>query len=514
MTTHRFPNRCVLTAACFTVAVGLGTALGSPPFGGDDNGFVPPDVATAKCEDTVVKRLAKLLKALGTCHLKTGAAARTGKVFDEEGCEAAAQAGFDAAVEKLVGCPACLPPAQSISEQAESTVNQNNGVIACAPGTPFGGDDTGFVASDPAAATCEMRVERSFFTLEAAILTCHVKAADAGFAGKPFDEEACEAAALSRYTGANARLTGCPPCLDAPAIGLAAEQTLDALNGDFYCAGAPPPPACGDTSPTCNGSCPVGEECGAVTGPEAGSLCGCIPAGSIPCGTVSTGSAAAPQCDGACPPGLYCRAGGRSFCDCMQPAPPCGQGAGAPACWGECPASEPYCIDAGGACVCSSVSCASYLSFTQGAPGAPGDRVLVTGTDPLTSDAFDLALPVALGPLSNGFVLTLFPPAGTQLNEINFVASKVALAPGCDVGVVYAVGTHQFPGTTVVVNGVTGFVLTVPAADIQLWVNELNSGQPSCGVTANDLVIDRIGAGIDLSTFLTTLDAASLCPAS
>src|SRR5262249_62032378 len=120
MTTQRFPNHCVLTAACFTVAVGLGTALGSPPFGGDDNGFVPPDVATATCEDTVVKRLAKLLKALGTCHLKTGASARTGKVFDEEGCEAAAQAGFDAAVEKLVGCPACLPPAQSISEQAES----------------------------------------------------------------------------------------------------------------------------------------------------------------------------------------------------------------------------------------------------------------------------------------------------------------------------------------------------------------------------------------------------------
>jgi hypothetical protein len=96
-------------------------------------------------------------------------------------------------------------------------------------GTPFGGDDTGFIPPDQATLKCETTVGKNLGKLDLAISICHFKAADAGVKLKTFDEEACEQAALTKYTGANAKLTGCPNCLDPAALGTSAESQLDTL---------------------------------------------------------------------------------------------------------------------------------------------------------------------------------------------------------------------------------------------------------------------------------------------
>jgi hypothetical protein len=85
--------------------------------------------------------------------------------------------------------------------------------------------------------------------------------------------------------------------------------------------GAPPP--CGDSSPTCDGTCAAGEECAATYG---GLQCVCLPTGSTPCGTPGS-----PTCGGACPSSQQCvpvflppsQPGGVS-CGCGFPA--CGNG--------------------------------------------------------------------------------------------------------------------------------------------------------------------------------------------
>lgn len=103
-------------------------------------------------------------------------------------------------------------------------------------GTPFGGDDTGFIPPDATTLKCESTVAKNLSKLGLAISICHFKAADAGVKAKTFDEEACEAAARGKYDQANAKLTGCPSCLDTAALGNNAESQLDQLlNGAVYC---------------------------------------------------------------------------------------------------------------------------------------------------------------------------------------------------------------------------------------------------------------------------------------
>jgi len=111
------------------------------------------------------------------------------------------------------------------------------GVGAARAGTPFGGDDTGFVPPDTGTLKCESAVTKNAAKLALAVSICHDKAADAGVKGKTFDEEACETAARGKYDAANAKLT-CPSCVDSKAIGDNVESMLDtAANG---CAAVAP----------------------------------------------------------------------------------------------------------------------------------------------------------------------------------------------------------------------------------------------------------------------------------
>ena len=107
-------------------------------------------------------------------------------------------------------------------------------------GTPFGGDDTGFI---PPAANykCEAGFAKNAAKAAAAVIKCHIKAAGAAFAAKPFDEEGCEAAAVAKAAASNLKLTGCPTCLNTAAqaaiIG-SAVGALDSSNGVFFCGGS------------------------------------------------------------------------------------------------------------------------------------------------------------------------------------------------------------------------------------------------------------------------------------
>src|SRR5262245_44050395 len=115
-------------------------------------------------------------------------------------------------------------------------------------GTPFGGDDTGFVPPDKATLKCESSVTKNAAKFTLAVSICHDKAADAGVKGKTFDEEACETAARGKYDAANAKLT-CPSCIDSNAIGNTVETMLDtAANGGIYCDTTSGTPFGGDDS--------------------------------------------------------------------------------------------------------------------------------------------------------------------------------------------------------------------------------------------------------------------------
>lgn len=126
----------------------------------------------------------------------------------------------------------------------------NGALVAQAVSTsmpvPFGGDDTGAVLTlVKKRIQCQDAVVKNYSRLVKCILNCHVKAANAIFNGKSFDEEACESAdpvksCRAKYDAAATQIVGkgCPNCLDFAQQGKLAddiEASLDANNQNFYC---------------------------------------------------------------------------------------------------------------------------------------------------------------------------------------------------------------------------------------------------------------------------------------
>ncbi|HZR83257.1 MAG TPA: hypothetical protein VFD92_19340 [Candidatus Binatia bacterium] len=97
----------------------------------------------------------------------------------------------------------------------------------------------GFVPPDSASLRCEQGVRKGVATLAKAIAKCNDKTASATFKGMPFDEEACEATARTKYDAAASLLTGCPACATSAeaALRAATEDLFDGARGAFYCAG-------------------------------------------------------------------------------------------------------------------------------------------------------------------------------------------------------------------------------------------------------------------------------------
>src|SRR5262245_39532369 len=115
-------------------------------------------------------------------------------------------------------------------------------------GTPFGGDDTGFLPPTKDVARCENTVLKSHGKAVACILGCHKKRANG--AVDEAGEDACErtgpaaSSCKGKYdvaTGSDSKIDRlCPPCLDATARANffgAIRERLDALNKNVYCAG-------------------------------------------------------------------------------------------------------------------------------------------------------------------------------------------------------------------------------------------------------------------------------------
>ena len=119
---------------------------------------------------------------------------------------------------------------------------------AALAGTPFGGDDGGFLppgGSKGAVGKCETAISKSASKAVACIFKCHDSRA-AGKLANDTAEDACESAndgksCLAKYFSATTKSIGkggCPACLagNVATIATTAETVLDASNGLVYCA--------------------------------------------------------------------------------------------------------------------------------------------------------------------------------------------------------------------------------------------------------------------------------------
>ena len=121
-----------------TITTTTTTTTLPPP---EDTGFIPPDNDARMCASGVTKNAGALAKAIAVCHVKAGDSAFRNRSFDEEACETAAKAKFDAAVAKIAAkaqCPPCvLANAPGLRDQIESFLDQNNGQAYCAGTVPL-----------------------------------------------------------------------------------------------------------------------------------------------------------------------------------------------------------------------------------------------------------------------------------------------------------------------------------------------------------------------------------------
>ena len=219
----------MVLAGIATVGIGLAGAA-NPPFGGDDNGFLPPiGSAVNKCETNIGKQTAKLIDTVGKCHGKliTGKLDATG----EEQCEQKATAKFVAKV-KIVGCDVCTN-LTTIANQSEDTADSALGAILCGAGTPAGGDDAGNIPADPIAAKCAAGVVKGYGKLNKALYKCHVNRAK----GKLIDNaanEACETLAVNKFMS-KTKTTGCDFCVNLGGVAWVTQIDLQAHNNLVYC---------------------------------------------------------------------------------------------------------------------------------------------------------------------------------------------------------------------------------------------------------------------------------------
>lgn len=182
-----------------------------------------------------------------------------------------------------------------------------------------------------------------------------------------------------RFIAKNAPAPGLVGCTDEGLFGVPcdASATCGGLcPGGSQCGGDPglalpctciaANQPCGDTAPACNGTCPAGEECANVGGVPY-PACGCLPVGSIGCGTVY------PTCGGGeCPAGTDCYettfscCGGFTItgCGCLTGPPP-------PPCGGPCPPGTICAVAPGLPQSCYPIPCAGGGACPSGSACGP-----------------------------------------------------------------------------------------------------------------------------------------------
>jgi hypothetical protein len=248
--------RTTFVVAALSVGLSVVSARAGTPFGGDDGGFIPPDVGNAKCEAAAAKLVVKTVQAILKAHNKRA----KGHIDPgtEEGPEATNFIGRIAPVlgrlfRSGVSCNAALGCLEDSSfglniltitrrlafGNDDAGWSSINPAIYCdtSSGTPFGGDDSGFIPPPKSAiANCEIKVGGGVSKLALCYLNCAALRAS-GTLTDEAAEEACESTCTSTFTGLVAGLTGCPSCIDSGAI---ANMTESLLDGTYvpaiYCA--------------------------------------------------------------------------------------------------------------------------------------------------------------------------------------------------------------------------------------------------------------------------------------
>jgi hypothetical protein len=227
------------------------------PWGGDDTGLIPPaKSSTAKCEAGAAKAVDKLSACIFKCH----ASRASGKLADdtaEDSCEKtlagkSCTAKFAASIAKLKGCPPCIngKSLANLATLTEQLLDKENGVVYCdmSSGTPFGGEDSGFVpTAKSASAKCEAGAAKAAGKLIACIDKCHASRASGKLADDTA-EDSCEKtlagkSCAAKFTLAISKLSGCPSCINGSTMALLAgdfEFLIDNMNNaTVYCAASP-----------------------------------------------------------------------------------------------------------------------------------------------------------------------------------------------------------------------------------------------------------------------------------
>jgi hypothetical protein len=228
--------RVVALSTGVALAVGFAVASAGTPFGGDDSGTIPSDAPkgrVTKCESGVAKAAAKLVGSIFKCH----AGRTTGKLADataENTCESTALTKFG--LTKTAGCRGCTDLGL-LGTMLEGVVDSRNDIIYCdLTGTPFGGDDMGFIPHDAPKGRetkCSNGVAKAVGKLVGSITKCHIRRAK----GKLTDDTAeneCETTAQNKL---KFKAT-CPVCLAPFNVQIASifEMEMDgAPNGLIWC---------------------------------------------------------------------------------------------------------------------------------------------------------------------------------------------------------------------------------------------------------------------------------------
>ncbi len=272
---RRIVPMLALTGVLALGAAATAWALPGDPLGGDDTGCAPTTKLGLSCALKGHALLTKLRRSVLICHLtQAGHAFQNGTGTPgfsnaEENCETgpsaqAAKAKFDAYMAKLGQiCDATVVAnvnargATIVSDQGTAgSMDALNATFFCdsTSGNPIdpGGDDGGFIPASAENYKCSVVVAKLWSKLEGTVMKCHQRLVKYVFAGKPFDEEACEdtglKSALTRYDDkVNAYIAAgiCPPCLADPmattnAIALGASTVADAdaqLQEAYICPG-------------------------------------------------------------------------------------------------------------------------------------------------------------------------------------------------------------------------------------------------------------------------------------
>jgi len=265
----RLARSGILTAGIVTagiiaaIALGASSAAAIPgpgpgePFGGDSGGCVPVNSQIQRCSDRVGRAYAKLEGATNKCHASLAAARFAEvvlgkpKVFDEEACEASARSRFDDVLANLdaggeCGGSSLIATAPGAAASIEAFLDARGIDLYCDATTATeidpGGDDSGFVPPTQDVLACTKRIGIALAKLGKSAVRCHKTAAAEGLelADPPYEEEACEDAARSKFDNSAAKLLArgtCPACLDLAAVtalGVAETDRIDDDNAFVY----------------------------------------------------------------------------------------------------------------------------------------------------------------------------------------------------------------------------------------------------------------------------------------